>query len=702
MQYFLFNLITILMFGLGYSLDLIHFSYLRAAVSLFIIFYLIGYNFSYLFFPKKDSLNFIERFCLSIIFSIVALPFSIYLSSNFHLLKIDQAGIIAQVFVLLAVPLVFNLWLLRKYRSFPTYSINFVQLFKSNKLFCLALTLYCVIFGMLPFLYKYIPGSDPYGFLIATKSIIKTGSYALVNTDKNIFSYRPFFTNLTSAISLLGNIDPYITFKFLLVFLPALIIIPFYGTARKITDNQLLIFLACVAPLAIPSIIIESWAVRPQSIVFLWPFFIFLYGSAISRKSYWLFTVTFLSSVLMSKYHELSMLQLVIGLATLVYMLKEEIRQYWKVSIVIALLSTLTLVRYIGDLGYLDVVSKTVSSFLSRGIKFQPNFLSGYTNVDGTYISMSPFEIFKYYLVNIGPFFMFLIAIALFWRKKSRNKNRYPFLFPATVSSVIFFVIAEVFPRFGFGFLPERAWPFLMLSLLFFVPLLAKNFLETTPSIRRFIVLTGLLSFVSSLLIVLIVIRSHQGRVSEDEYKVAIWIKNNLPENSVIVTQPSNEPMIKYFAEEQMADGTPDIFLNTSTPQSLSEKIKKSASLAYPVNLAKKSKDIMLTSMKQCADGINVSIQKDNFIGLEKICKIIPQDIIQADKKISEIERINPISDGDVFVLYSLDKFKYRYASSADWLDNNFYNADLSRFDNTSFFTKIYDDGIVRIWKLNE
>ena len=700
MVYFSLNIWVSFLFVLGLLIEQHGFPYLRTMVSLLIIFFLTGFSISTVIFPKHNELSKIERVVLSFGLSIVALPFFIYLTDKFNILPINEKSIILQSFLLIWLPVVINLIRFRKNIVITPLKLKTIKKYiATNKLFVWILLLYFLVLFVPTLLYKYIPSADPYVFLIGTERIIQMGDYSLASIFSNIYNYRTFFTNLTAAIALLGNVDPYYIFKYLLVLLPAIIVVPFYYLAKRISNNKNVIFVTTVSALAVPTFIIDSWIVRPQTILFLMPIILLLYGLSLEKKSLKLLVTTILISILLVKYHEVSLIFLIIGLILVLFLLKENIKKNKLGAFYLSILIIMAIYPYIREFGYFDVI---VDAFvnLKKNLIFRLWFLSGYKNVDGAYISMDAVGAIKYYLVGIGPFFIALTVLGFLSIKKTSIVIIKPVLIPYFISALVFFTIAEVFPRLGLGFLPERALPFLMLSIIPFTPNILFIITKKWRGLNKnnFFLFTITVGLAISFIITYNIVSTHQGWSSTKEVEAALWIKSNLPEKSIIVTQPANYPMVAYYAESYQAIAPKFLFDPNISSVEKYNLTKEVAKTAYPQGLLEFIKNNLTDKIKKCLQTKLLTAENNDNSYLTRNCD--ESSLSDNLKKIKKVEGLNLKIPENTYILYSHDKFIYRYAISKEWQESNFYEGDLSGFDDTTYFQKIYDNGPVKIWKV--
>jgi len=688
--YILINLGTLVLFGLGYLLDLINFPYLKNIIGLVFILFLPGFNLTYLIFNKEKEVNSLERLLFSVTFSITLLPLLIYISYLFLGLKITEFNILIQGIGLTFI--VFLIVLVRQglsRKTLPVFKLRFPQPLSWGFL------VYFVIFGTIFFLYKFLPEADSYIWLVLIGKIIKTGTFPPYYD----LTYRPFFSLWVASLFFFSHVDPYWLFKFILPLFLFLYLIPFYLFATKITQNRYILFLTTLIPLTIPVIVMETEVIRPQSIIILFlPVFLYFLSRAISEKSYKIWLVNFIASIFTLEFHELSFFLLFISVASFFVLAWEDLKKNPKRNFFIGLALFFALYPYLRDFGIFQGIFSWFRfgfSFL-KNLKFRPWFISNYVDISGNQMGWPGIQAFYYYAYNLGVLIPLILISCLFVAEKikKRKVDKGFSFFPSVFSLAIFFFIAEILPRFNLHLLSDRAWPFLIFSLAFVCPLILekmKNLFSQTW-FKILIVLAIFVSLGGSFYIAY----AKQGRISDNEYKAFSYIQNFTPENAIVISQAGNQGLIEYFAKRYCFNV--DIFSPGIPLEEILGKLKDMPEIISQKNELEAEKSKIIKELKEQQEQISQSRNLEQIENYKKQLFENIRTLSEINKKLERIEKEGLDQSRPIYILYSFDKFKNLNILREWWRESNYYVADLSKFDNEKYFEKIFDNQAVKIW----
>jgi len=277
--------------------------------------------------------------------------------------------------------------------------------------------------------------------------------------------------------------------------------------------------------------------------------------------------------------------------------------------------------------------------YFGKDFIFKPWFLNNFTNIDNVTQSWSGIEVIKYYAYLVGSVLPIVLILG-FSRTVLKKILRFEYI-PFWVSFILFFLIAEVFPRFNTNFLPDRAWLFVTITLIFFsLPFLEKIISQTPRKLFAFsIIILFLISFGGSFHLAY----AKQGYVSQEEYAAAEYLKNNTPENSTVVSQQGNTVLINFFGKRTMFFYKPIFYVMNS---------------------------------------------------------VRSQDLDALKEAMNEFNKKNLPVDTPVYILYSFDKNK-NLASQRDWWkEANFVDANITALSASNYLEEVFNNENVVIWKV--
>jgi hypothetical protein len=674
---FKINILTLFLFLLGILIKKsTGVSEIQLLAVLPIIFFLPIYNISFLIFPYLEP---IDKIVLSLIssFPIIGLISDLVYSSSESILNIKIA-----ILIFWFVSFIIGLIGLKTQNNNLSKNNNYKPLYWS---LIVAFSILVIIF----IIYPFIPEADPYTYIAIVKNILNQSPRAL-----NIS--RPLFALTLSAISSISNTDIGLISKFILPLFGLNIILPIYLIARKTLKNNWLIFLATILPITAPVVLTESVITRTQvAILFTLPGILYLLGKSLKERLYWLNSFLLLISLILFKFHELALFTILVTLITLIINLFPEIKKSPKVSLAFAILGVIAIHPYLVSSGILANFNSYTNYFISRiwPLHFRLWFISHYTNADGTQIGWPGLSWIEYYGYNLGaliPFLLIFIFVLKQWSKNIFTKDN----LPAITSFTLYLGIAEILPRFNIAYLPDRAWPFLILSLALLIPSLLYR-LEQILTKNGFVIIISCLIIISFGATIYLNY-SKQGWVSQNEYEAAQFIKNNTPKDSIVISQGGNGPLINYYANRTFSP-QPNIF---------SAKINNDRKITDITNTSKNiANHQLLTNQKETLvsqfNSINLSglAQQKELDQVKNERNILYQQITSINNAF-QIKPIHPVSiSSPIYILYSKDKFNNLYGTRLWWREFNSYNADLELF-NSDNFKLIYSRDNVDIWKV--
>lgn len=678
--------INLIIFGLalaGFSLTKLGLPFLQY-ISGLLLYFVLGLDFA-LILEKvcRDSFGSLKIILWSFFFSLTLLPAIFYV---FYLVRgfatLNSAAFFALV---LQIVLLVVLVLIDKLSEAQTTNFNLKNIFK-DRLFWTLAGLFLLAISVNFFLYKFNPAADPYSYLINLNKYLVGGTIGLTEE-------RPIFIIFLQSLSALTRIDPYWILKVILPLFSFPLLLLFYHLAKKTLSNKFLLALSASSFLLFPIILAEILIGRPQ-LFFLITFPIALYlvseiiQEKLNYKIYGILIILLLQAAAL-KIHPFFFFGVFLTLIGLIYYLRTFIKKHLFESALALIFVAVSLYPWLQTLGLIGQFANFAGIFKTYLLHphFHFWFLSGATEIDGVQLSWPGYLALFYYGYNLGLLLPISILFLIFRKKKLVLNLKENWLY--FVGLLLFFSIAEVFPRIGLIYLPDRAWLFVSLLACFFLPGLIKAAFEKIS--LKIVKIGTVLIIAVSLLITWGITYANGGWVNENEYLAAKWIGSNLPSDSIIISQPGNNIMLEYFAGRQMTS-PPAAFFLTDNPEAATDYIDN---LPDEINNKEKIDQKIADYQRQVAsDSQAVSLNNQLISQIVKKLQIIK---VLKESSLST-QTAQEIGQKPIYILYSNDKFSRYYASHQWWRDYNFYGANLDKF-NSDHFEKVFDQGDVLIWK---
>jgi len=263
-------------------------------------------------------------------------------------------------------------------------------------------------------------------------------------------------------------------------------------------------------------------------------------------------------------------------------------------------------------------VIQSLRYFISPFVKILQNpkinlwFIDNYTNVDGNKMGWLGYTWILYYIYNIGiyiPCFFFVCAVTKKYRLITKSKlTKYSSIY--ILSCLLFFSIAEIFPRLGIAYLPDRAWLFASLSFIFFIPFTINTF---EKYLRNNLIFLFIMSAIISLLLGWITTYAKQGWTTKNEFDAMKFIKNNTAPDSLIISQASNGPGISYYAKRKFI--MPENEFTHTANYSDTENVIKKNNISYMSESLISEKEQIVQKLQENLDKIAKGSEKkkNNF-----------------------------------------------------------------------------------------
>ncbi|OQA51818.1 MAG: hypothetical protein BWY43_00796 [candidate division WS2 bacterium ADurb.Bin280] len=556
--------------------------------------------------------------------------------------------------------------------------------FKIDKRCFLVALISTIILAFNMFAYKFIPEADPYLYLDKIKDFVNTGS---VNSGEA----RPVFILLFGYISSATHISPYWLFKiFLPLFVSLTLSLSYLDFARRFL-NEKISWLFGILFLTFPVIVMEILISRPQSIFLLsLPAFIIIIFHSLdkkdNRRNLISLALILVMSIIGIKIHQFFLFGVLISLFALILFYSKEIRKNPLTSLLAVGATLLLLWPWAEKTGLVKIASSYCNFFYNHlsVSSFDLWFIDNYRNVDGVYMGWPGLSFICYYIYNLGLSLALLVYLLCLKSKRPHARTLTSMVLYLLL--IIFVLIAEIFPRFGLAYLPDRAWLFISVTIPFvLIELSSRKVKSGDLKVLFFAILLASLSspFLSYY---------KSGYVTNDEFEAAMFLKKTTSPQSLIISQESNAPMIGYFGNREFASGSSEIFFHKDFSSAINEieSTKSNYSgikeLKTEASRTKEEIEKILSTLTVKTNSQEVDLLREKVLKLEKL----QVKLRDKEKKSKEIE--------EIYILYSTDKFESLYGSRQWWKNKNFYDADLSIFE-TDRFEEVFSNGGVKIWR---
>lgn len=649
---------------LGFVLNKFGFPYLLYLAGIIIFFlpgYLIALGIGQLFTDQQCT----EKTFLWTFLSSVFITPTVVLGVSAIFDKYGDATItIASLAGLLTVAGIIN-FVLSKIKKTPLTFPSTINIFQ-KKQFIYIIVAIIAIFVIHFILYPFVPESDPYYYLNKVRELF-------VNHQMPAGENRPLFISFSWIIATLSHIPTYWTYKLMIPLFGLMFPIVTYLSIRKKTTNKVLITIATTFFLSFPIITEELLIPRPQSIFLVTlPIFLYLvseYSNIKAKSSIYLLSVLFIFSLLGTKYHQFFLFDILLVAAGILKYFWSEIRLKPGRSLGIFALLMIAIYPYAEKSGAISM-AKGFSSVFSKYLlhpHFDLWFIDSYKNVDNIQMGWNGSNSLFYYGYNLGLGLLAVIIALFFIKKRAKITSRESWAYWLCI--IFFFAIAEVFPRLGLAYFPDRAWLFLSVGLALLMPMYIVR-LESIKKSHLIVIGSGV---IISILLGFALTYFKQGWTSKNEYQAAQYLQENTPTNSLIISQQGNSPMISYFAERTHLIPDSNFFLD-ATGKSRAKYIEQVMSTPDKAATAQSlhEKEATLDNIVKAIFSVKRNNEYDQLSA--QAIFVLKSAKVDLDKaytgNYSKSTDVAPI-----YILYSYDKFDGLYGSRQWWRTNNFYGA---------------------------
>lgn len=700
------NLLLAALYALSHALFLIHFPFLLYLVGP-LVFLLPGINLALCFEQlSRRQLGLTKVLLAGSIISLIIFPtFLLFFTKTS-----GQLGHELTVLAALGVWWVSSLAFLRITHSLNRFSPTrlYVPSLRKHSMFWAALAVFVTVMIVHFVLYPFLPEADGYSYVIKIDHLIQ--DHTLPYGEG-----RPMFLIIGWALGHITRIPTYWLFKIGLPLLNTLLLGIFYSLSRSLTSSKLGQFGGSLALLFFPVLIEEMLITRAQSI-FFFVFAVILFllydlsHEQRPRNTYW-YCLFLLISMIGLKVHEMFIFIALITMVGLIINLWPTCRRYPIESLFFATYVIVSAIPWLKQTALIDRVSAIAQPFTQTLLHPHYNwwFIQNYVNVDGAQVGWPHFTWIYYYLYNLGVVLPIMMVMLTYKRTPFAHLlKRYWMIW---LTGGLFLLVAEVFPRLGLAYLPDRAWIFVSLSLAFFIPLLLSS-IETAwgniaiAKARFHHLLYGAIAL--SVVMGWTVSWAKQGRVTRNELKAAQFISANTPPNAIFITQDGNNPLITYFAHRTMIAPRPAFFTENSadfhpylyTPVASDSDVVPI--IPSPQTLLERqtaAQALLKTVFNRLLIEPDVLKRNQLFDQLTGARGQYESATYQLEHPTDPATQTALHPTQPYYVMYSTDKFHSIYSQRAWWRDTNGYNANIGKFDTSSLYHKIYDARGITIWR---
>ncbi len=546
-------------------------------------------------------------------------------------------------------------------------------------------------------IYPLLPEAD--GYLYLTKWPAMQANPALLGGETRILFF--IFVNTVSHVL---KIDPYWVLKVLLPLGHITLALACYSFARKFTTDSRYRVLFALMPLAFPVILQELLISRPQSafLISFLPSIVIVWDIVAEKQNirqlYWLGLLAVIGGIGIQVHGLFTFIAFSAALSIIFFLRHEIVRRPFDAGAVLVIFLALIAPEVIRARLLYDIwhVITLFGEAFARG-HFEWWFLDHYRNVDGIEVGWPGISGLFYYGYNLGLAFPLIFLYVLARKKSGAIWPWFRAAYWHIVFLVLFFFfIAEVAPRFGIAYLPDRAWLFLALLFSFGLPLALSGLVTAKASFLR----PALVSlFIVSVLAGTALTYAKQGWVTPPEVKAATFLRDQTPANALFLGQGSTKVMIRYYGHRVFAHPAPAVFLDGGR-EALDDYLKTQA--APPQGneeTIERRKAELSMRLGQLSLAVNASGQseyqlRDVFTSLRSMASreddyFLPPPI--------DYEKHPIVDDRPIYLVYNLNKFKSLYGTRSWWRTSNFYGANIDRLNAT--YPVVYNKGGVIIWE---
>lgn len=683
------NVTLLGLFLVSYLLGLGHFPYLRMGIGLLLI-WIPGLNIAWILEGlTRQRYGMLKLFLWSLAAAPILSAFAFAQVGQGYSGKINESIALIAILSLVIVTGMVALLVNRENKKLTLMSWEGIK--ELDQIFWLVGMIILIIFGVNFLLYRYIPEFDGYLYIGRLQGLVDAG---YINQKMN----RLYFYTYNLNLFYVTKISFYWIFKLIMPLGLSLIFLVFFYKAKSLKTSRVATVFISLAPFLFPVVIIEALYTRPQSFFTLgFVVILALLAEILVRERdslyyYELFFILILS-FLGYQIHEYFVFLIVITIASLIIFSWPYIKRFPFRSTMIGITGLGVGYIVLKQLNILGDLDKFTTPFWQVIIKpkFDLWFINNYRNITGTQMGWPGMTWLLYYAYNLG-IVLPLVILWLLGRKRGKwIKESFTSNIPIWIGLIMFFLIAEIFPRIGVAYLPDRAWLFMTICLALLLPDIMKNFAFEKKKVLYGMVILFMISFIASWFIVY----AKGGWTTPKEYLAARFIKDNISPDAFVISQHSNNPMIQYFGKRTFLEAPKDFFMGDKIDKVyLEELVNKETAISKALKKYKIQLGYYYFSLFKVTDPNQKNIYIDNYAQIGK-------NYVYLETQLKMMQQNKIYKWKPIYIVYSKEKFSSLYGKRQWWKKANLYGADLEKFDqNKTLFTKIYNKDGIMIWKV--
>ena len=703
----IFNLAVYFLLLLAIFLDKIfNLDFLKILPGVLMLYYLPGNNFNDLIlFKNAKKISWNAKLSLDIVSSIAV----VYLFYMFFKNQVSYIEFRSYIFIFALNILLLGVNLFIYATSGQKYLFQKFRASLENKRIILIASIPVLLFIIRLIFNPYIYELDSSQYFHIYNNILENGyDNSWLTGQRNGFALYMMYSKYISGINFVGFMK---FFTPLLFYVVSIVLFDFTNRIK----NKRFACLFYLLILASPFLTIGNEGVRPETFVFVFTFPIFyLVYNAIDNSWVPFLFLALIYSYITFRFHEFGIFTVfvsLLGLLILIYKLKDSIFLYIKahpMKFLIILLPYLVLLKqniFIAKSFFSAEIFYHTTIQLYNFIK-NPHwdwwFLDNFTAIDGGNIKWHGYTFIQYYLYNgLGIIFLFVVIFAIlgyakkFSGKRLGLKRTLLSTFPIITFLLIYLTIAEILPRMGLFILPNRAWPHIMIAMIFIIIL----FLPKIEKINNTIINSNIMITIFCLVILGGVAGSMIGSIFMGGQVLPVEkgiIKNikKLPQESIIVTTQVNENLVEMYGQKDYIAMEQTKFINqTIFGQKVSEAMEN-FELEYRRKLLANYSIIETSNISFVQSNPQVNRLKDKkYIkdDGDKLDLMKKYNLNEYNKLIIQLNKYDNINEKPIYFVYSFAKFSGVLSKREWWFeDNDPQNFEL--FKNYSGDDVVYKD----------
>lgn len=686
------NIFFIISFFISYLFKISIVNYLVGPLLLI----LVSFNFIWIFevFTKEKL-----KFPTFLLLSISILPIMLGALSFFIILTYGKIELSIIRYALLVVCLVGSSFLIILAKVRKYYEISWFSEIKKDKLFLyliLSTILYILIHTVI---YKYIPGFDGYKYLIEVEKLKNDKQWIPYAVEINSRSLWYAFLIGWEAVT---NISPYWLLKIFLPITSSVIIIPFYLIAKDKIKGKLNLLLFSMLPLTFPVIVQEFFYGRPQNVFMIffislvWIGYIF-FNKPKLLNSYWWWLLMIVFSLVGIKFHQFFIFAIIFSLfgltfSTWRFVVAKPIESLIGIIFLIVIMEP-WIKKFTGGSNIGSLLAPVFIRLNNPTWKWW--FLGGYSDIYGNFQqAVNPILYYGYYLGLLLPF---LVLVWVFLIKKQRaNLTAFNLLLVSFL--ILFFVIAEILPRLGIYYFPDRFWLWLVIVVMFFEISLILRLSQQNKVLER---ITMILILVS-LTIPIYLTYTKIGAIDKNDFKAVEYMKKNTTDKDVIISDGNNYPIVGYYMKRNLAP-VDNYFLKVKNKDEFDQNMNKLMSEYSSLAIKEDSIDLVSKIISQSSsykiDLETAMIGEKEFNSYRSTIsdlKALAHFLETNDYNIELRSKMYP-KPRDIYILVrdANGLFgKNTWWRSSDGKSNNFFD------DHPELFENVFNHERIKIWKI--